>query len=203
MSEETRTETKRIGRYEVRATLGHGGFAVVYRAWDPTLTREVALKVLHQHLAEQPEFRARFLNEARAIAGLDHPNILPVYEVSNAGEIPFFTMRLVHGDTLAGLIAEEKPLSLARVAEIIRDLGSALDHLHAAGLVHRDLKPSNVMVEPSGRVSLMDFGIARISGLEMTGTSLIIGTPEYMAPEQCRGQPVGPAADIYALGALT
>jgi serine/threonine-protein kinase len=199
------TVRQTFGRYELRGTLGEGGFATVYRAFDPALRREVALKALHPHLAANPEFRRRFLAEIQASAALRHPNIVTVYDVGEADGRPFFTMELIDGPTLADLISPgQGGLPPPRVAAIVRHLGAALDYLHGRGLVHRDIKPANIMLERGGRTVLMDFGIARIlTQTQHTRTGAILGTPEAMAPEQIRGEAVGPPADIYALGVLT
>jgi hypothetical protein len=198
------TPRRTFGRYELRGILGEGGFAVVYRALDPSLDREVALKVLRPHLAADPEVRRRFIAEARAIARLRHPNIAIVYEVGQVSEQPFFSMELIEGRTLAQLVAPGQGLPLPQVAHIVAGLASAVDYLHEQGLVHRDIKAANVMVDRFGRVVLMDFGIARaLDRTQHTRTGAILGTLETMSPEQVRGQPAGPPADIYALGILT
>lgn len=193
-----------LGRYEILGSLGGGGFGTVYRAWDPALRREVALKTLLPQIAADPVVRQRFLAEARAIAGLRHPNIVVVYDVGEAESGPFFAMEIVDGYSLADLIADGRGLDLHRVIEIVTSLSGAVDYLHAAGLIHRDIKAANVMVDRSGRVVLMDFGIARsLRGTQHTQANMVLGTPETMAPEQVLSQPVGPAADIYSLGVLT
>ncbi|MHB8577967.1 MAG: serine/threonine-protein kinase, partial [Dehalococcoidia bacterium] len=194
----------KFARYEVLGTLGRGGFATVYRARDRQLGREVALKLLSAHLAEEPDVRRRFLSEARILANLRHPNIVTVYDVGEDGGRPYFTMDLIPGVTLAQMLDGRQGLPLPQVVEILNGLASAVDYLHAAGLIHRDIKPANVMREYTGRVVLMDFGIARVlDGTQFTRTGMTLGTPEYMAPEQIRAQPIGPPADIYALGILT
>ena len=193
-----------VGRYELRETIGVGGFATVHRAWDPALRREVALKALLPRLAADPVITRRFLTEARALARLRHPNIVTVHDVGETERGPFFTMELIDGHTLSELIGDGGRLPLARVAAIMTSLCDAIDYLHRAGAVHRDVKAPNVMVERSGRVVLMDFGLVRTSDrTELTQTGMLLGTPEYMAPEQVRGGPIGPAVDIYALGVLT
>jgi serine/threonine-protein kinase len=192
-----------LGRYELRGTLGEGGFATVYRAFDPALGREVALKALHPHLAANVAIRRRFLDEARALARLRHAHIVTVHDVGEAGGRPFFAMELIEGRTLADL-APGQALPPGQVTSVITSLADALDELHRAGLVHRDIKAANVMVDRGGRVVLMDLGIARVlDGTQHTQTGAVLGTLESMAPEQVRGQPVGPPADIYALGILT
>lgn len=150
-----------FGRYELRGVLGRGAFATVYRARDPALAREVALKALMRDLADDADIQARFLAEAQAIAQLDHPNIVGIYDVGEADGRPFFAMPLIAGPTLAELIAAEGAQPLARTLAIVRQLASAVDYLHAAGLVHRDIKAANIMLDGSGRAVLMDFGIAR------------------------------------------
>ena len=193
-----------FGRYEILGTLGQGSFATVYRARDPLLERTVALKVLLPHLAADAEDRQRFLAEARALAALRHPGIVTVYEAGESEGQPFIAMELVEGETLAARAARSGPLPLIRVLPIIISLAAALDVVHAAGLVHRDVKDSNVLIEPSGRVVLMDFGIAlATSRARLTQVGYGMGTPESASPEQIRGDQVGPAADSYALGVLT
>ena len=192
-----------IGRYEILGTLGAGGFAVVYRAWDPALGRQVALKVLLRRLVANTDIHRRFLAESQALAALQHPNIATVYDVGEAEGRPFFAMELIEGVALDAVIAERGPLSLQETTAILRPLASAVDYLHQAGLVHRDLKAANIMLDQSGRVVLMDFGIARsLDQTRQTQTGASLGTVEAMAPEQVRGEPAGPAADIYALGVL-
>ncbi len=196
-------EVSRFGRYEALGVLGRGGFATVYRARDTALGREVALKALAMHLAEDPEIRRRFVQEAQRIAQLRHPHIVTVHDVGEAEGQPFFTMELVEGQTLAQLVAAGGGLPLEQVARILRDLGSAVEYVHAAGLIHRDIKAANVMLDAGGRVVLMDFGIVRaLDGTQYTNTGMSLGTPEAMSPEQVLGQPVGPASDVYALGVL-
>jgi serine/threonine-protein kinase len=193
-----------FGRYQLLGVLGRGGFATVYRAHDPLLQRDVALKTLLPHLAEEREVRDRFIAESQRIAQLHHPNIITVYDVGEAEGRPFFTMELIEGYTLNRLMSDGgQPLT--RVAGMMQGLCSAVDYLHQHHLVHRDIKPANIMIDAeSGRVVLMDFGVARvIDQKQFTQTGISIGTPTAMAPEQVRGKPAGPAADIYSLGVLT
>ncbi len=195
-------EVTRFGRYVVLGVLGRGGFATVYRARDTALGRDVALKALAPHLAEDAEVRRRFVQEAQRIAQLRHPHIVTVHDVGEADGQPFFTMELVEGETLAERGAAG-PQSLELVVRILRNLGSAVDYVHAAGLIHRDIKAANVMLDAGGRVVLMDFGIVRaLDGTQFTNSGMTLGTPEAMSPEQVLGNAIGPASDIYALGVL-
>ncbi len=195
---------RRFGRYEVLDVLGKGGFAEVLRARDPALGRDVAVKALLPHLLDQPAIVQRFAAEASAIARLRHPNIVTVYDVGEAEGRPFYAMELVQGQPLTSLIGADRPLAPQRVLDLLRGLCSAIDYLHNAGIVHRDIKPANVMLDEAGQVVLMDFGVARtLDQPALTQTGFSLGTPQYMAPEQVRGDPAGPAADIYALGVLT
>lgn len=201
-----------FGRYQVRDTLGSGGFATVYRAWDPQLQREVALKALYPQFAADGEIRRRFLTEARTLASVTHPNVVAVYDIGEErGEAPsqtlnarpFFTMELIRGRTLAQAISATGGFTLHQALPILRQLAAALDALHGAGIVHRDVKDANVMLAYDSRAMLMDFGIALATGHTRLTVAGGLGTPESAAPEQIKGQAIGPAADIYALGVLT
>ncbi|MFN8559023.1 MAG: serine/threonine-protein kinase [Dehalococcoidia bacterium] len=193
-----------LGRYELRARLGRGGFATVYRAWDPRLRREVALKALSLDWSEDEDVVRRFLAEAQKLAALQHPNIVTVYELSDPSERPYFTMELIEGRSLAELLQHGGRLVLPHVVEIVARLADAIDTLHAARVVHRDVKTPNVMLSNSGRVVLMDLGIARdMTGPQTTAHSRLLLSPESAAPEQIQGRMAGPAADIYALGIIT
>lgn len=197
----------RLGRYQLRDRLGRGGFATVYRAWDPMLRREVALKALSLDLADEPEMRRRFLAEAQALASLKHPHIVAVYDVGETVARPFFAMELIEGQTLDTWLAVQGRLELPEAVAIVGELADALDTLHAAGLVHRDVKAPNVMLAQERgrqRVVLMDLGIARhLAGPRFTATDLLLLSADTAAPEQIQNQPLGPATDIYALGVVT
>ncbi len=191
------------GRYDMTAVLGEGGMATVWRAYDRQLGREVALKALQPHLTPDAEIRARFAAESSALASLSHPNIVRVYDISASDRFPYFTMELIDGPSLADIIRRDGPQPPRRVAEALWALASAVDYLHAMGIIHRDVKAANIMVDRDGRLVLMDFGVARMldtSGRTRAGS--LLGTPEAMSPEQVYGQPAGPPADIYALGVL-
>ncbi|MGI8550253.1 MAG: protein kinase domain-containing protein [Dehalococcoidia bacterium] len=194
-----------VGRFTVLGVLGTGGFATVYRAEDTQLRRQVALKLLHPHLSENPIFAQRFLAEARAMARLRHPHIVTIYDVGETADRRLYlVMELLEGTPLAARISQETPVPPEQVGALLTQLAAALDYLHQQGLVHRDLKPANVMVSEAGAVTLMDFGIARTLEEEMplTQTGQVVGTVAYMAPEQISGGAIGPATDIYALGLL-
>ncbi len=191
-----------IGRYEVRAELGAGGFATVYRAYDPALDREVALKVLHAHLAGDPFIRERFLREGRALARVRHPNIVHVYDAGEAGALAYLAMELVEGRPLDAILRERGRLSLPEVLAITDQVAGALAAVHARQLVHRDVKPNNILIEHgTGRAVLLDLGVARDLASPAVTTTVIVGTPTYMAPEQVTGGPVTPRTDVYQLGA--
>jgi tRNA A-37 threonylcarbamoyl transferase component Bud32 len=193
------------GPYRIVEPLGRGGMASVYKAYEPALDRYVALKVLPREFLHDPDFAKRFEREAKAIARLEHPNIVPIYNyaIDEAEGIPWMAMRLVAGGSLSQLLKSElRPLRLARAVEILGGVAEALDFAHGKGIVHRDVKPQNVLLDEDGRVYLADFGIAKIleSSGGLTATGMITGTPQYMAPEQAMARKVGPAADVYALG---
>jgi serine/threonine protein kinase len=190
-----------LGKYQILEEVGRGGFAVVYRALDSTLDRVVALKVLAPHLTWDTTFVARFKEEARTAANLHHPSIVIIYEVAEAEDLHYIAMEYLAGRSLSALLDEEGVLPLPEVVNVIEQLASALDYTHASALIHRDIKPSNIIVSEVGHATLTDFGIVRAAtGTRLTATGTIMGTPEYMSPEQVIGEEVGPASDIYSLG---
>ena len=191
------------GPYRVIEPLGRGGMASVYKAYEATLDRYVALKVLPREFLHDPTFAERFRHEAQVIARLEHPNIIPIYafDIEQQEGIPWMAMRLIKGGNLSQLLKRER-IPFARSVAILRGVAEALDYAHDKGIVHRDVKPQNVLLDEGGRVYLMDFGIAKI--VEGTGgvtvTGMITGTPQYMAPEQAAVTKIDRRADIYALG---
>jgi hypothetical protein len=194
---------ERIGRYEVRRELGRGGMASVYLAHDPSFGRDVAIKVLPSQFLHDPTFRARFEREARTIAALEHPAIVPVYDFGQEGEQPYLVMRAMAGGSLLDRM-RSGPLPQAEIESIARRIASALDHAHSQGIIHRDLKPGNILFDQQGNAFLTDFGIAKLAESTATFTgSGIIGTPAYMSPEQIQGdKDLDGRSDIYALGII-
>ncbi len=193
---------EKIGRYEIRAEVGRGGMATVYRAYDPRFEREVAIKVLPREMLHDPQFRVRFEREAKTIAMLEHPAIVPVYDFGEEDGQPYFVMRFMTGGSLADRL-KQGPFSLQEAARIFERLAPALDEAHARKIIHRDLKPGNILFDQYNEPYLSDFGIAKLSEMQTSVTgSAIIGTPAYMSPEQAQGESVDGRADIYALGII-
>ncbi|MEO6603057.1 MAG: serine/threonine-protein kinase [Polyangiaceae bacterium] len=205
-----------LEKYELIAEIGHGGMATVYRARDRRLGREVAVKVIHHHLRENKEVAARFVSEARAVAKVKHPNIVEVYDVSDADETErYLVQELVRGTTLRQLISERGHLPAEVAAAMAVEIAAALEHAHSLGVIHRDMKPENVLLdlptegqsEPEAilapRVKITDFGIAKLLDVQgVTSTGQVLGSPAHMAPEQIEGGDVSASADVFGLGVL-
>lgn len=195
----------RIGDYELIEVIGRGGMGVVYRARQLSLNREVAVKMIQENRPLNPENRNRFFTEAEATARLDHPCIVPVYEVSEFDGQPFFSMQLIRGQTLAEKL-HQGPLPQRRAARIMAEVCRGIAYAHSLGILHRDIKPSNIMLDENDRVRVTDFGLAKLvdSHDSLTRTGATVGTPSYMAPEQAAGRAsqTGPRSDVYALGAV-
>lgn len=196
---------EKIGRYIIKSELGRGGMATVYRGYDPRFEREVAVKVLPPELLHSdPQFRFRFEREAKIIASLEHPSIVPVYDVGEESDQPYFVMRFMGGGSLSDRI-ETSLHSVEETIRILEKIAPGLDEAHSKGIVHRDLKPSNILFDGKGVPYISDFGIAKITEAQAGGVtgSAIIGTPAYMAPEQATGEAsIDGRADIYALGII-
>jgi serine/threonine protein kinase len=189
------------GKYIVQEILAKGGMGVIYKALDRTLNRVVAIKVVHEHLSGDPSFTERFLREARAMARLDHENIITIHAVEEERGTPYIVMEYCPGGNLRSIMQARKPLQLRTSIDIALQLAEALAYAHEQGIVHRDIKPANILVDNRGRVKLTDFGIAAaLDEASITTVGQIIGTPEYMSPEQAAGRKVDARADIYSLG---
>ena len=194
----------KIGRYEIKSELGRGGMATVYRAYDPSFEREVAIKVLPREMMHDPQFRARFEREIKLVAALEHPSIVPVYDVGEEDGQPYFVMRYMTGGSLSNRIANGK-MSLGDTAQIIGKIAQGLTYAHKKGIIHRDLKPDNILFDDNDDPFISDFGVAKLtestSG-SLTGANGVIGTPAYMSPEQATGEKVDGRSDIYGLGVI-
>ncbi|MBM4422073.1 MAG: serine/threonine-protein kinase [Chloroflexi bacterium] len=192
----------KIGRYEIRGELGRGGMAIVYRAFDPQVRREVAVKILPPQFLNTGDFRARFQREAHTVASLEHPAIVPLYDYGEDGGQLYFVMRLMPGGSLANRL-DHGPLPLGDVSRIITRIAPALDEAHAKGVIHRDLKPANILFDHHGEPYISDFGIAKVAEGGSTVSGNVVGTPAYMSPEQARGErDLDTRSDIYSLGAI-
>ena len=192
-----------VGPYQIVEQIGRGGMATVFKAYQPALERMVALKVLPDVLAEDPQFRERFRREAVAIAKLRHPSILTVYDHGEFEDQLYIVTEFVEGGTFAAELG--KPLGVSRTSEVLGSIASALDYAHRQGVLHRDVKPSNILINKDGAAILGDFGLARMmapTGERLTRIDMVVGTPEYMSPEQCAGKDASPAADQYSLGVV-
>jgi eukaryotic-like serine/threonine-protein kinase len=195
-------------RYELGETLGYGGMSEVHRGRDVRLGRDVAVKVLRVDLARDPQFQLRFRREAQNAAALNHPAIVAVYDTGETrteyGPLPYIVMEFVDGRTLRDIVKTEGPMPPRRAMEVMADVCAALDFSHRNGIIHRDVKPANVMITRSGAVKVMDFGIARAlaDGQNFTQTAAVIGTAQYLSPEQARGEAVDARSDVYAAGCV-
>lgn len=195
--------TDTIGRYEIQSELGRGGMATVFLAHDPLIGRDVAVKVLPREFLHDPSFRGRFEREARTIAMLEHPAIVPIYDFGEQDGQPFLVMRYMKGGTLADRL-QNGPLSVDEAAAILKRIGAALDHAHSHGVIHRDLKPGNILFDEYDLAFLSDFGIVKLAQETVTFTGdSIVGTPAYMSPEQVHGRKaIDGRSDIYTLGLI-
>jgi eukaryotic-like serine/threonine-protein kinase len=193
------------GRYRIEELLGQGGMSAVYKASDPNLKRVVAVKLIHAHLAGDPQFLTRFEEEAASVARLRHPNIIQVYDFAHDDDTYYMVLEFVPGETLNDrlkrLNSAGRQLPLAEALQAMAQVCDAVDYAHKRGLVHRDIKPANIMLDVSGQAILMDFGIVKIVGGDKhTATGAVLGTALYMSPEQIRGESAEARSDIYSLG---
>jgi serine/threonine-protein kinase len=191
-------------RYELEELVGTGGMSTVFRAHDRQLERRVAIKILHEHYAADPEYLERFRREARAVARLSHPNIVTVIDRGDDGGRQYIVFEHVEGENLKELVVRSGRLPVRRALELALDVADGLAFAHDHGLVHRDVKPQNVLLSREGEVKVTDFGIARSLHMDhgVTQTGTVLGTGEYLAPEQASGKPVSPATDVYSLGVV-
>ncbi len=192
-----------IGNYEIQSELGRGGMGVVYRAFEPALNRVVAIKMLNDGIAHQPALVARFHREAQAMAALSDPNVVQIYAVGTHQGQPYFVMEYIEGESLSARLKRER-MSVSEARKLIRQAASGLQAAHERGLVHRDIKPGNLMITPKNVLKVTDFGIALSegSGERLTGTGGVVGTPGYLSPEACLGEPLDARTDVFALGVV-
>src|SRR5580658_2147050 len=191
------------GRYEILQLLGEGGMGAVYKASDRELDRFVALKVIRPELASNPSILARFKQELLLAHQVTHRNVIRIYDLGEAEGVKFITMEFIEGKDLRTLIREKQKFTPEEAVEVIQQVCQALDAAHTVGVIHRDLKPQNIMQDPTGRILVMDFGLARtVEGDGMTQTGALVGTMEYMSPEQALGKDLDQRSDIFALGLI-
>ena len=199
------THPAKIGKYEIQDMLGRGGMGVVYKGWDPAISRSVAIKAISKASLDAGELKQvmnRFRHEAQAVGRLVHPRIVQIYDYGEDDETAYIVMELVNGKTLTQHLAQEVVYELRDVGEIIRQLLDGIGHAHSEGVVHRDIKPSNIMINSDGRIKISDFGIAHTESSNLTQTGDVLGTLHYMAPEQFLGTEVNALADLFAIGVI-
>jgi serine/threonine protein kinase len=197
-------EQGRLGRYRILGVLGRGAMGIVYRAEDPLIEREVAIKTLNPGLPEEvmDEVRERFLREAKSAGRLNHPNVVTIYDVGEQDDVAYIAMELIEGRSLQHILREPERLPIEMVVDLAAQIADGLDHAQRFAIVHRDVKPGNVMVSPAGRAKLTDFGVAYIPSSTVTQAGTALGSPRYMSPEQVLGLPLDPRSDIFSLGSM-
>jgi serine/threonine-protein kinase len=195
---------KQIGPYDVLEVIGRGGMGVIYKARDRALDRVVALKFLKASSAMDEEAKQRFLREARSLAKLDHPNIPRIYNVGKADETYYIACQYIEGRTVLDVLGKRKMFAVHDALRIVRDVAAALEATHSHGIIHRDIKTENLMLDESGGVKVLDFGLAKPmeGGTRITRTDVYLGTPEYCSPEQLRGEKLDERSDLYSLGVV-
>jgi len=199
------SQPQTLGKYQIQGLLGKGAMGVVYKGFDPNIARPVAIKTIHASLLDTDmgrELLDRFRNEAKAVGRLNHANIVAIYEFDQDQGTPYFVMEYVEGHDLKTLLKEGRRYSPKEAAHIVSAVLSALEYTHKLGIVHRDIKPANVFITHNGEIKLADFGIARVDNAEMTQMGSVLGTPAYMSPEQCKGQPVDARSDLFSTGVV-
>jgi serine/threonine protein kinase len=197
-----RSSPERIGRYQVIERIGRGAMGVVYRAHDAAMGRDVALKVLMADLEDDPDIRTRFHREAEAAARLSHPNIITIFDVGEDNDRFFIVMELLRGATLKTFLKQSDAAPIERKLDLMIQLCAGLGAAHNAAIYHRDVKPGNIFVRSDGILKILDFGVARLASSSMTASGFIVGTPDYMSPEQARGADIDGRSDIFSLGGV-
>jgi serine/threonine-protein kinase len=195
---------KTIGKYEIVSELGRGGMGVVFKAWEESLQRFVAIKMLGDALTDDENLVARFLREARSVADLNHPNIVQVFAVDTHEGRPYFAMEFVEGESLSELIRSSRRIEPQRAVTLLKEVASGLSAAHDKGVVHRDIKPDNIMLTKHGGVKVVDFGVARVDdpNTKLTATGMAVGTPNYISPEVCLGLDVDKRSDLFSMGVV-
>ena len=196
---------QKIGKYEIQSVLGKGGMGAVYRAFDPAISRAVAIKAISKTSVGEEDLKhimQRFRHEAQAVGRLVHPRIVQIYDYGEDDAVAYIVMELVNGKTLGQHLQQEIGYEVREVGEIIRQILDGLGHAHAAGVIHRDVKPANILINNDGRIKVSDFGIARIESSQLTQVGDVLGTPHYMAPEQFMGSDVSLQSDLYSVGVI-
>jgi len=197
---------EKIGKYKIIEVLGKGAMGIVYKAMDPDINREVAIKTIHFDTVaegrEQEEMQQRFMREAQAAGRLTHPNIVMIYDVGREGGMTYIVMQCIEGRSLAKMIGGDERLPVDYIVRLMTQVCQALDYAHQKGIVHRDVKPANILLDSSGNPFLADFGVARMETSTVTQTGTVMGTPSYMSPEQVMGKKVDKRSDIFSLGVI-
>jgi len=191
-----------IGKYRILEQVGEGAMGVVYKAIDPVLNRSVAVKVMSEGMAQDPSLRQRFLREAQAAGSLQHPNVVTIYDFGETDGHLYIAMEFIEGTDLEELLERGQVIPLAAKIDIIVDVLNGLSYAHRRGIVHRDIKPANIRIDAEGHARIMDFGVVHLSTSNLTGTGIMMGTPNYMAPENITGDEVTPASDLFSVGAV-
>lgn len=194
-----------LGRYEVLGELGQGAMGVVYKATDPLIDRQVAIKTINLSLAqdEEDEYESRFYQEAKAAGRLNHPNIVTIYDVGKSGDIAYIAMEFLQGRELRDIMRDDGRMPVDQVLDVVAQVASGLAYAHEHGIVHRDIKPSNIMIIRDGHVKITDFGIARMAcSAVRTQTGMVLGSPKYMSPEQVLGKDIDQRSDVFSLGVM-
>jgi len=198
------SEKQLIGRYEIVSELGRGGMGVVFKAWEESLQRFVAIKMLGDQLTDDQSLVARFLREARAVADLNHPNVVQVFTVDTHDGRPYFAMEYVEGESLTELIRTARRIDPKRAVRLLKEVATGLGAAHDKGVVHRDIKPDNIMLTKHGGVKVVDFGVAKVEdpNTKLTATGIAVGTPNYVSPEVCLGLEIDKRSDLFSLGVV-